>query len=1228
MAEVLFTTSGTHTWTVPAGVTSLKIELVGGGGGGGGGGGTIGTGSSGAAGAISELVGVATSVADPGEGGSGGRDYFGTGSGSPGLPGQASSPGISGNGRLSGSRNVVGLETYGNGGTGGAGGNNPGDDRGSGGGGARGGGAAYWITENYSVTPGQELSFNVGSGGRGGSKSYSTVGNNGTAGISGVVRVTYADNIAPSFSDDTGDAQKWVRNTVISSIPVPRVAQGVPTPAYTSSGVPTGITVVLPTATADGSITGTPTSGVSGTITITATNASGSDTWTVAYNIMLDVSAPSFSDATGDAQTWSTGNTISNVIVPAASGTPTPTYAVQGSLPPGLAFNPSTRTISGTPTSAGSGTITIRATNSEGFADWTVAYSITMLLSFPDDPTTIQDWSVGTTISDIIVPVAASSVDPTYAVVGDLPDGIAFDAGTRTLSGTPTTSVNVSTIIIRATNSLGNDDYSIRYRVKRANPTQTLTLPVSGYSFSHGFLKEWTISSGHAIDFDLAPPGADRWFQVLQLLSNGTSQVLLADEGTGTQSVGHQNDDLSDQFESTGQFILRYGANVLALNMADNSDSDEPYTWTTLPTAAAFYRSIPSAGADITLTIRGKAPVVATLSASASTGTPIARAALVAAVLSASVMAGVPTAQASLAPPTISMKASAGAPSASANLLPGQLPFDLSWTSEGGRVVYVSAVITAGVPRGNGTVYEDQPGRTPLGSVLAGSDLESQTGQSVTAIALNELFTGNITFWDAPSPLAWSSFFTDNPDVSLWMQFAPRGPIYPFVARGHGGTYSAWATGDLAAQAAVTAARTEGARFAFVLRGAPAVITLSASSTAGTPTARANLQQPTLSISASAAAPTSRAALQGQLLSATASTGVPTASAEIEDPSVGINAYVPPYGYRPIVLAFLEADVSGADITAEPAVTVGTGNDLDVADDLTITQVERHLNGAQIRLRRLTTGRTTPFSDYLDNEGSPRYPDARLQIQLSDRSIIDGSIGHTGGGFNNWAVANSNQRSKLNAIATGERFVLAILKKITIEASASATTPAARVALATPLIAVDASAGEPTARIYFDSLPISASPTAGTPTARADLVAAIISISASVGTPTARAALIPPTISLTATTNTPTAKASLVPPTLSASTSAGVPTARAYLASLLLTTNDIDLTNLDVYALALINTGTPTPNGTVYEDQPNRTPVGSIDAGGDLICSSQSRYYQNCAKYTRFWKRTILGQPI
>ena len=91
------------------------------------------------------------------------------------------------------------------------------------------------------------------------------------------------------------------------------------------------------------------------------------------------LSAPSFIDDTGDAQNWTQNDAITPLVVPAANGNPVPAYAVVGALPTGIAFAVATRTISGTPTVIGSGTITIRATNSEGTADWTVDYATTVI---------------------------------------------------------------------------------------------------------------------------------------------------------------------------------------------------------------------------------------------------------------------------------------------------------------------------------------------------------------------------------------------------------------------------------------------------------------------------------------------------------------------------------------------------------------------------------------------------------------------------------------------------------------------------------------------------------------------------------------------------------------------------------------------------------------------------------------------------------------------------------
>ena len=89
------------------------------------------------------------------------------------------------------------------------------------------------------------------------------------------------------------------------------------------------------------------------------------------------LTAPAFADDTGDDQDWTQDAAITSITVPAATGTPTPAYAAVGSLPAGISFNTTTRVISGTPTAVGSGTITIRATNSQGSDDWVVDYATT-----------------------------------------------------------------------------------------------------------------------------------------------------------------------------------------------------------------------------------------------------------------------------------------------------------------------------------------------------------------------------------------------------------------------------------------------------------------------------------------------------------------------------------------------------------------------------------------------------------------------------------------------------------------------------------------------------------------------------------------------------------------------------------------------------------------------------------------------------------------------------------
>ena len=121
------------------------------------------------------------------------------------------------------------------------------------------------------------------------------------------------------------------------------------------------------------------------------------------------------------------------------------------------------------------------------------------------------------------------------------------------------------------------------------------------------------------------------------------------------------------------------------------------------------------------------------------------------------------------------------------------------------------------------------------------------------------------------------------------------------------------------------------------------------------------------------------------------------------------------------------ATISGADITVDPVTAIA--GDLVVASDLTIDGVERYAAQDSIRLRKEGAGL---FSSYFDNEASPLYPDAKAFIVIDNqaRTHIPFTIGATGGGFNNWNYDTASQESLIEAIATGDRFVLAIAEPL------------------------------------------------------------------------------------------------------------------------------------------------------------------------------------------------------
>jgi hypothetical protein len=317
-----------------------------------------------------------------------------------------------------------------------------------------------------------------------------------------------------------------------------QAAGGVPPYKWTltAGSLPAGLN--LSTA---GVISGTPT-GTIGTssFTVTVTDSQTPTSATNTANLSITVALAPLSVATTSLAGAVINSAYSQTLL-ANGGTPPYTWSISaGALPPGLILNPATGVIAGTPTTTGTSTFTAKVTDSAA-STATAILSIIVNTVLAITPTPLPGGSVGAAYSATVQ--ATGGLQP-YAwsiTTGSLPPGLAINATTGTISGTPTaTGTSAFTVTLTdAENPPATTSANLSISIAAQNCTDDASL-TGNYAFESLGWSSSTAAISVAGSF-LADGNGNITAGLLDLAEQGISSGPLSGTFTGTYCVTSSN---------------------------------------------------------------------------------------------------------------------------------------------------------------------------------------------------------------------------------------------------------------------------------------------------------------------------------------------------------------------------------------------------------------------------------------------------------------------------------------------------------------------------------------------------------------------------------------------------------------------------------------------------------------------------------------------------------------
>ena len=349
---------------------------------------------------------------------------------------------------------------------------------------------------------------------------------------------------ATAITFDSGiNNQSWTVGTAVS-VTTPTLSGGVGAITYSvTPALPAGVTFTAATRL----LSGIPTAvAASATYTYTGTDTEGvAASRTFSIVVSAAPLALGFGSETIDDQAWDTGDTVSLTLPQATGGTGTITYSLSPTLPAGLTFDATARTITGTTTAVfTSAEFTYTAT--DGNADTvTLTFDAVVAASALTFSTTIADqaWDTGDTVS-LTLPAATGVGTITYRLSPTLPAGLTFDATARTITGT-TTAVFTSAEFTYTATDTNSTTATLTFDAVVAASALTFSQTIADQSFTIGDTVALTLPAATGvgtITYTLTPttlPGGLTFNATARTVTGTTTAVFTNAEFTYTAKDGN-----------------------------------------------------------------------------------------------------------------------------------------------------------------------------------------------------------------------------------------------------------------------------------------------------------------------------------------------------------------------------------------------------------------------------------------------------------------------------------------------------------------------------------------------------------------------------------------------------------------------------------------------------------------------------------------------------------------